>query len=159
MAHPVSRMLRVGLAGVLLALVLPGSGSPAEEEGEELPRCPTLAEALDRAKEDRKLVFLELVAWNCPHCREFEEKVLTSEVFREFARSSMHLVIYDIGRKGDLTAEQAGELQELMTRFQVEYTPTIVVFSPDGEVMLRTQGYKGTPAEGVVGKLSEMKAN
>jgi len=110
----------------------------------------SLEEAAALAKEDGRLVMVEIKAWHCGHCRSFEAKVLRSEEFRAFASESLHLVRYDIARRSELSEVQRKELDTLMKAHTVKLTPTILVFSPKGDILLRTEGYEGSPATRIV---------
>lgn len=149
---------------LLCRLVLPLLGTsltilaplPLRGEDAELVTVPTLREARALAAEDRRLVFVELMAWNCPHCLAFEKTVLASEAFRDYAGRALHLVFYDIKQQTRMSAEQRTEVTDLIRKHLVKFTPTILVFSPDGDLLLQTTGYKGTAPEKIVEHLESL---
>ena len=132
---PLCRLVILLLGAILLPF--PSAG----EEGGPVP-VATLREARALAAADRRLVFVELMAWDCPHCRAFEKQVLDSKTFRDYASRSLHLVFYDIKRQSQMSEEQRSEVKELIREHLVRFTPTILVFSPDGALLLETTGYK-----------------
>ncbi|MCP5541189.1 MAG: thioredoxin family protein [Akkermansiaceae bacterium] len=111
------------------------------------------AAATARAKRDGRLVFVMFKQKDCPHCEKFTAKVLDAPEFREFARDHLALVIYDLDRSGSLSKAEQSHYNRLFDALKVKSTPTIGVFAPDGDRILRTQGYAGTPASRIVAQL------
>jgi len=122
-----------------------------------LETVPTLEEALALSQQDGKHVFLLIKARNCDHCRRFEKMVLRSSDFRNYSAGNLHLVIYDHLDRGGLSDKQSAELKTLMRKHKVRFTPTILVFSTDGEQLLRTEGYGGTPGAQIVSQLDTLR--
>ena len=127
----------------------------AAEEG-TLSVVDTVEEAIALAEKNNRQVLLEIHQTGCSHCQLFQKKVLESNAFQEYAKKHLYLVFYDIKKKQELTEKQSAELTELMRDHHVQFTPTIIVFSPSGEKLLRTQGYKGTPTEAVIANLKSL---
>lgn len=139
------------VAALAISPAIAGAEDADDEAGDKaLPTVATMREALDLATGDGRLVFVELMAWKCPHCEAFAKQVLASNVFRAYAGESLHLVIYDIKRQSALTNEQRAEISELIKEHKVKFTPTILVFAADGSLLLSTTGYQGTPPEKIV---------
>ncbi|MEX2578826.1 MAG: thioredoxin family protein [Verrucomicrobiales bacterium] len=151
----VNKLCHYRLAILLIGSALAPLALPAAEN--EPNSVATMKEALDLAADDGRLVFVELMAWNCPHCQAFEKTVLDSKVFQEYASESLHLVFYDIKRQSRLTREQRNEIAELIKEHQVKFTPAILVFSPDGALLLETTGYNGTAPEKIVEHLESLE--
>jgi thioredoxin-related protein len=121
-----------------------------------LSLAATFTEAREKAKEDGRLIDLQFKASGRPHCRSFREKVLGSAEFQDFARKQLPLVIDDLVRDDLLSPEQAKELEELRALHSLRYTPTVVVFSPQGVEVLKVEGYKGESAGDFVSSLERL---
>jgi hypothetical protein len=65
-------------------------------------------------------------------------------------------VIDDLVRDDLLSPEQAKELEELRALHSLRYTPTVVVFSPQGVEVLKVEGYKGESAGDFVSSLERL---
>jgi thioredoxin-related protein len=138
----------------LIVFLLAASDAPAQTP--KLAKEATFAAAQARASKEGRMVFLEFVLTNCSHCKSFKEQVLDSKVFREFAARHLAFVQYDILALDSLPEAQRKVEAELEKKYKVERTPTIVVLSPKGKVLLRTEGYGGTPAEKIVANLKSL---
>jgi thioredoxin-related protein len=137
-----------------LLIALPATGALAQSP--RLAKEATFAAAQARAAKENKLVFLEFVMTNCSHCKKFKEQVLDTKVFREFAAQHLAFIQYDILELDSLPEAERKVEAELEKKHKVERTPTIVVLSPKGKVLLRTEGYAGTPAEKIVANLRSL---
>ena len=142
---------RILLSAVMLFLSL----HPLVADDYAFPLEGTVAEAMEKANADDHPVFLEFMVRGCQHCERFRRNVLQSDAFAAYAKDHLHVVIYNITRQQD-TPEQTAELKALMKAHRVQYTPTIVILSPEGKRLLRTEGYKGTPAEAIVANLKQL---
>jgi thioredoxin-related protein len=120
----------------------------------QLTSATSLAAAQSRAKKEGRLVFLMFKSADCKHCRKFTEQVLSTEVFQTFARDHLSVMIYDVDAYAALPAAEQKLAQSLEEKYNVEQMPAIVVYAPDGKTeLLRTQGYRGTPAAKIVEQL------
>lgn len=120
----------------------------------QLVSASSLAAAQARAKKDGRLVFLLFKSADCKHCRKFNEQVLATAVFQDFARDHLSLMIYDVDAYAALPEAEQKLALSLEEKYNVEQMPAIVVYAPDGKTeLLRTQGYRGTPAEKIVEQL------
>ncbi len=93
---------------------------------------------------------------DCRHCRKFDEKVFSTEVFEAFARDHLSLMIYDVDAYAALPEEERRLALGLEEKYDVDKMPAIVVYAPDGRELLKTQGYRGTEAEKIVAQLKSM---
>ena len=73
--------------------------------------------------------------------------------FQTFARDHLSLMIYQVDAYAALPESEQKLALAMEEKYGVEQMPAIVVFSPDGRELLRTQGYRGTPAETIVAQL------
>jgi thioredoxin-related protein len=118
-----------------------------------LESASTFAQAQARAKKEKRLLFLMFKSIDCKHCQKFSEQVLATETFQTFARDHLSLMIYQVDAYAALPESEQKLALAMEEKYGVEQMPAIVVFSPDGRELLRTQGYRGTPAETIVAQL------
>ena len=83
----------------------------------------SLEQALAQAKQDRKLVFVDVGAYWCPPCHELDEKVFTQPEFGEWLGSRMIALHIDA---------EKGEGPELVERYHVQAYPTMLVLEASG---------------------------
>ncbi|MCB1087906.1 MAG: thioredoxin family protein [Verrucomicrobiae bacterium] len=120
----------------------------------DLASAPNLAAAQAKAKKENRLLFLMFKSADCKHCRKFTEQVLNTDVFRQFAADHLSMMIYDVDTYDDLPESERNLALSLEEKYSVDQMPAIVVFATDGVTeLLRTQGYRGTPAETIVEQL------
>lgn len=131
--------------GVLLLTFSPASA--------ELESAPSFAAAQARAKSEKRLLFLMFKAADCRHCRKFQEKVFTTEVFENFARDHLSLMIYDVDAYAALPDAERQLALSLEEKYDIEKMPAIVVYASNGKELLKTQGYRGTEAGKIVEQL------
>ena len=138
----------------LLALALALAWIPSPAVAQLPASAPNFATAQARAKSDGRLLFLLFKSADCKQCRKFQKDVLDAAIFQTFARDHLSLMIYDVDAYAALPqAEQALALS-LEEKYGVEQMPAIIVYAPDGTTeLLRTQGYRGTPAPTIVAQL------
>ena len=161
-----SKKLVPGMLAALLGIaMITGAGALARSAGDNeavaaIEPVPTMAKALALAGEDGRLVFLMVKASTCLVCQKFDQDVVQSAEFRAFADEKLHLVVYDIFGQDEvadhLAEERKTELEEIMDKHEIVVTPTVVVLSADGRVLLRTEGYEGAPASRVVNHLARL---
>lgn len=139
----------------LLALLFAGLAVPAAR-GAGLESAATFAQAQARAKKEKRLLFLMFKSEDCKHCQKFTGQVLAAEIFQTFAREHLSLMIYNVDAYVALSEPERKLALAMEEKYDVKQMPAIVVFSPDGRELMRTQGYRGTPAEKIVDQLQAL---
>lgn len=112
--------------------------------------------AIAQAKEQNKVVLVEFHGsdW-CPPCIKLNDEVLSTDAFKKMAESSLVLVNADFPRKSKLPEAQQAHNNELAQKYGVKYFPTVLLISPDGEVLDKMVGF---PKGGLDGFLSFIEA-
>lgn len=120
---------------------------PAAEQGAVLEVASVdwhlnFAEASALAKQEGKLMLLEFHGsdW-CPPCIKLQKEVLTQPAFKQYASENLILVDLDFPRRTELSEEQQAHNQELAMRFGVQYFPTVILMTADGEVLDQSVGF------------------
>ena len=146
------------LLGIMLVFPAGNSKVYAGEDAYIYTWSTNVEEAIEEAQgdedDDAKHVFLYFAGsdW-CPHCMEFEKKVLNTFRFRRFARKKLVPVLIDSPRQREISEEQKAYNDEQLAVYSVEGFPTILILDSEGNVLSRT-GYQ---KNGVGAFLKELK--
>ena len=149
MAHPFRSLL-------LAATVLVAASSIPELSAQGVPALKverSYASARAKAKSDGRLLFIMFEADDCKHCKKFYDKVLNTAVFRNFAKDHLTMVIYNFDTLDNLPDSEQKVADQFVLNFDIEITPTMLVFGPDGKNIVKTKGYRGTSADKIVAQL------
>ena len=125
------------LAGVL-ALRLPAA---------ELEPLTDLGLAVERAKAEKKLVFVEFTGsdW-CIPCIKFEQHVMGDAKFVEFVAKRLVPGRLDIPYRKNIDAELKRRNEALAEKHEVKIYPTFLILDAEGGEVGRREGYLGEQA-------------
>ena len=143
-------MKKAFITGFLITIILSfGVLAQAENWNEDFEK------ASSEAKTSGKYLLLNFSGsdW-CPWCMKLEREVFSHEAFKTFAKENLVYVSIDFPRKKYQSKKRKEENQKLMEKFKVRGLPTIIILSPDGE-LLGTTGYRSGGAERYVDHLKE----
>lgn len=109
--------------------------------------------AQKRAKAEGKPLLLDFTGsdW-CPPCMALNSQVFSQEAFLSYAGEALILVEVDFPRRKSQSAELKAQNEALAVKYGIEYFPTILLVSPEGEVLGRT-GYQSGGASAYVAHL------
>ena len=134
----------LAFAGALFAVAACGAtrdrGAPAAETAAaaadpafrvDFLATDKLSDALERARAEGKLVFVDFYTSWCLPCRLMDEDVFTDPAFGEFMNERFVSVKIDA---------EAGNGPELATLYGVRAYPTLLWVDPEGRVRARREG-------------------
>jgi len=107
----------------------------------------TFAEALEKAKSEKKIVFVDFWASWCGWCKRFDGEALEDSVVVAETRDLVCLTIDAESKDG----------QPLAARYGVAGLPALVFVEPDGSLRERLSGYRTAPQ--FVQELRRIRAN
>lgn len=107
-------------------------------------RALTFKEALEQAKTENKLVFVDCYTSWCGPCKQMAEKVFPQKKAGDYFNKKFVCVKYDVDK---------GEGPELAKRFEVRAYPTFLVIRQDGTLLHKTIG--GADVDGIIGRVEE----
>jgi thioredoxin-related protein len=119
-----------------------------------------VASAEARAKAENKPLMLYFTGsqW-CPPCKATDREIFSKQAFIDYAGKNLVLVKLDFTRFGKPVADEfAGEHIRLMRKYQVEGFPTLVLLSPEGDLIEKTLAYRRGGPEKYVEFLSGLLA-
>ncbi|MDO9528485.1 MAG: thioredoxin family protein [Syntrophales bacterium] len=143
-------MKKAFIIGFLITIILSfGIAAQAENWNEDFEK------ASSEAKTSGKYLLLDFSGsdW-CSWCMKLEKEVLSHEAFKTFAKENLVCVLIDFPSKKYQSKKRKEENGKLMEKFKVRGFPTIIILSPDGE-LLGTTGYRRGGAEKYVAHLKE----
>ena len=92
----------------------------------------TFDEALVKAKEEKKLIFVDFYAVWCGPCKQMVEKVFVDEEVGKFMNDKFVCMQIDV--------EKAGWQKETAEKYNVTVLPTLIFFKADASVVTRLAG-------------------
>ncbi len=137
----------LSLAAALVA-VQPAPASPAAAPA-TVAWLTDLPAALAQAEREGKLVLIEFTGsdW-CTYCIELKRTVLSTPAFAAFVAPSFVPVEIDVPIRRDFDQELLKRNQDICQRLKVPGYPTLMVLTPQGQVV---GGFRGNPKNGLEG--------
>ena len=88
------------------------------------------------ARQHQRLLLLNFSGsdW-CGWCKKLDAEVFAQPTFQEFANQHLVSVLVDFPRRAQQDAALRAQNERLQQYFQVEGFPTLLLFSPDGELI------------------------
>lgn len=119
--------------GIFLIAFMPVVKSQSVSSGHGIDFADiTLAEAFKLAKEQHKLIFVDIYATWCGPCRLLKLKTFPNKDAGEFFNSNFINLTFD---------GEEGEGRKLFQAYRFSVYPTLVIFDTDGTPLLGTDGY------------------
>ncbi|NBB80306.1 MAG: thioredoxin fold domain-containing protein [Verrucomicrobia bacterium] len=106
--------------------------------------------AREKAAAEQKPLLLDFTGsdW-CGWCIRLNDEVFSKTAFKEYAAEELVLVELDFPRKKTQSDELKAQNRALAEQYEIKGFPTILVLSPEGELIKRT-GYQPGGAEAYV---------
>ena len=95
----------------------------------------------------------------CPACMMMDKEIFSQEAFMDYAEDRLVLVKLDFPRQKEQSSELRRQNQTLAQAYRIEGFPTIMVLSPEGELLERTTGYRRGGAEKYVDYIEQILAS
>lgn len=104
--------------------------------------------AREKAEAEGKSLLLYFTGseW-CPPCITLDREVFTQDAFLSYAKEALVLVEFDFPRPKPPVFGPKAEKDAIAERYEIEYFPTVVLLSPDGDILGRTGYMPGGPNE------------
>ncbi len=117
-----------------------------------------LSKAQAKAKEEKKLVFVEFTGsdW-CPPCKKLKAEILSSADFAKYAQENLVLVELDFPRAKEQSQDLKDANKALSQKFGIQGFPTVIVFDGEGKELNRQVGFGGGSAKDYIAKLDGLK--
>ena len=130
--------------GLLLALLF--SCAPSRS-GRAFDWRTDLPAAAEEARQGQKLLLLNFSGsdW-CGWCQRLDAEVFSTDTFRAYAAANLIAVLADFPRRAKLEPALQARNERLMRHFGVQGFPTVLLFSPDGELVGELGYQPGGPA-------------
>lgn len=101
-------------------------------------------DALDQANAEGKQVLAFFTGSDfCQPCRQLNREVLQTAEFQSWASKRFVLLELDYPKRTPLSPDLTNQNRELLTHYGVRSFPTVLVLSPQGEVIGKSAGYRG----------------
>ena len=114
--------------------------------------------ASEQAKTEGKYMLLDFSGsdW-CGWCIKLNKEVFSQTEFKTYAQENLVTVKLDFPRRKELPEETKKQNQELAQKYKIRGYPTVIVLSPEGELVERT-GYRRGGAEPYVQHIKDIIA-
>jgi thioredoxin-related protein len=114
--------------------------------------------AMEKAKAEGKDILIDFTGsdW-CGWCIKLDQEVFSQKAFAEYAAENLVLVKLDFPRQKPISDELKMQNEKLAERFGIRGFPTILLMSPEGELIART-GYQRGGADRYVEHLKGLLA-
>jgi protein disulfide-isomerase len=112
-----------------------------------------------KAAAEQKPLLLEFTGsdW-CPPCMMLNKEVFSQETFLDYAAEALVLVKLDFPKKKAQSPELKAQNEALAQKYGIRGFPTILILSPEGEVV-GTTGYRRGGAKAYVEHLKQIVAS
>lgn len=109
-----------------------------------------------KAAAENKSLLLDFTGsdW-CGWCIKLDKEVFSQDAFKEYADNSLVLVELDFPRGKDQSPELKAQNEALAEKYGIRGYPTILLLSPEGELIEKT-GYRRGGAEAYVEHIQEI---
>lgn len=139
------------LVAVGMTMVLVGSMSAKAGEWET-----DFAKASETAKKEGKHMLLDFSGsdW-CGWCMKLDKEVFKKSEFKEYAKQNLVLVLLDFPQSKPQSKKLKEQNKDLAKKYEIKGYPSVIILSPDGELVGKT-GYQPGGPEKYVESLKAM---
>lgn len=114
--------------------------------------------AVQKAKAENKFVLIEFTGsdW-CPPCMKLREEAILQPAFENYAKSNLVFLEVDQPRKLELPPASKATNDILMSQFNIEAFPTLILVNGKGETVWKNEGYIEGGPSALISKVEEGK--
>lgn len=136
--------IRAFFSLLILGICLPGSRLKAQTKKPWLNNWTT---AKNTAVKSQKNILIKFTGsdW-CPPCKQLEKSVYSNPTFMKHASNRWVLLELDFPRQKQLPSDQKRHNAIIQSHFKVTGFPTLILVTPEKEVIHRQSGYGGQKA-------------
>ncbi|HWD20106.1 MAG TPA: thioredoxin fold domain-containing protein [Verrucomicrobiae bacterium] len=122
------------------------------------PPPPRLAQALEKAAQEKKLVLLDFTGsdW-CGWCMKLDAEALGKPEFLDYASKYLVTLVVDFPQRRELAGDLKAANRAMKSKFGVSGFPTLVLLSPAGKVVWRQEGYVEGGPYGVIAPINRAR--
>jgi thioredoxin-related protein len=151
------KLLPISFIGILFAAVFFTTGceqSPTDYVGDDWMTDFAAAKIIAAAEQKPLLLDFTGSDW-CGWCIKLDKEVFSQKVFKEFATDNLVLVELDFPRGKEQSEDLKAQNKALSEKYGIRGFPTILVLSPEGELIEKTGYQRGGP-EAYVAHIKEI---
>ncbi len=106
------------------------------------------AKASEAAKKDSKFMLLDFTGsdW-CGWCMKLDKEVFKKSDFKDYAKQNLVLVSLDFPRSKPQSKKVKDQNKELQKKYEIKGYPSIIILSPEGELVGQTGYQEGGAAK------------
>lgn len=141
------KLLSIYFIGILFAAVFFTTGcekSPTDYAGDDWMTDFAAAKIIAAAEQKPLLLDFTGSDW-CGWCIKLEKEVFSQKAFKEFAADNLVLVELDFPRGEEQSEDLKAQNKALAEKYGIRGFPTILVLSPEGELIEKTGYQRGGP--------------
>ncbi len=145
--HTMQKLLSISLIGFFFAAALFTTGcdkSSVDDAGEAWMTDFAAAKIIAAAEQKPLLLDFTGSDW-CGWCIKLDKEVFSQKAFKEFAADNLVLVELDFPRGKEQSEDLKAQNKALAEKYEIRGFPTILVLSPEGELIEKTGYQRGGP--------------
>lgn len=136
-----NRMMKKIISGAVCGLLAFAAG--AQAQGLNFDRTLSWAQLKEKAKAEHKYIFMDVMATWCGPCKAMERDVYPQKEVGDFFNGKFIAVkVQNDQTKNDDSYVRSwyADSRQISSQFNITALPTLMFFSPDGDLLYKTEG-------------------